>query len=171
MAGGILLGILFAIAKFFFPSIKNIATILATAGVGVVFGISLGVVPVIILLLLLSIYDYIAVFKTRHMVEMANFMMKKELSFTVTARTYIPALKKEARIDLGSGDIIAPIMFEVSALHLSPLASLLVFVGAVSSLSLFLFLAYRKRMVLPALPPITFGMILLFLVGHIAGAY
>ncbi len=168
---GILLGVLIAVAKFFLPSIKNFTTILAAAGIGAIFGLSLGVIPVILFLFLLSIYDYIAVFKTGHMIEMAKFMMKKELSFTITVCEIIPKTKKEARINLGSGDVLAPIMLEVSALQISYIASIFVFLGAVISLMLFLFLIFKKNMILPALPPITFGMILFLISGKIAGLY
>lgn len=171
MAGGIILGIAFALLKLFFPLFKNAATILATAGVGVVFGISLGILPAVVLIFLLSVYDYIAVFKTKHMVEMADFLIKKDLSFTVTAREYLPEVKREARIDLGSGDIVAPIMLEVSALSLSPAASLTVLVGAGFSLLIFLLLAFRRKIVLPALPPIAFGMIIALMLGRLIGLY
>lgn len=171
MGIGILLGILLAIAKFFLPIFKNLATILATAGVGVIFGVSLGIVPVILFLVLLSIYDYIAVFKTKHMVEMAGFMVKQNLAFTITARETIPETKKEARIDLGSGDMIAPIMLEVSVLPLAPFASFMVFLGASVALFLFLTFVFKKKMVLPALPPIALGMITFLVLGRLIGLY
>lgn len=169
---GILVGLAFAAAKHFRPQLKNAAAILATAGVGVIFGISLGLFPLILFLVLLSIYDFLSVFATKHMVEMANFIIKKDLAFTVTARA--PPSKpgeKEMRIDLGTGDMIAPIMLEVSALTLSPVASAFVFVGAVISLGLFLTLVWKKKMVLPALPPIVLGMIVFLLLGFLIGAY
>lgn len=167
--GGIILGLSLAAIKLFKPSFKNTAAILATAGVGVIFGISLSPLPVIIFLLLLSIYDYISVFKTRHMVEMAEFIVKKDLAFTVTSKEVIEG--KERRIDLGTGDLIAPVIFEVSTLSYSPAATVLVFIGALISLVVFLLLVWKKRIVLPALPPIVFGMLLFFLLGMLLGFY
>ncbi len=167
--GGIILGLSLAAIKLFKPSFKNAAAILATAGVGVIFGISLSPLPVIIFLLLLSIYDYISVFKTRHMVEMAEFIVKKDLAFTVTSKEVIEG--KERRIDLGTGDLIAPVIFEVSTLSYSPAATVLVFIGALISLAVFLLLVWKKRIVLPALPPIVFGMLLFFLLGMLLGFY
>jgi len=169
---GIIIALLFATAKHFRPQLKNAAAIMATAGVGVIFGISLGLFPLILFLILLSIYDFLSVFATKHMVEMANFIIKKDLAFTVTARA--PPTKpgeKEQRIDLGTGDMIAPIMLEVSALTVSPVASAFVFVGAVVSLGLFLTLVWKKKMVLPALPPIVLGMIVFLLLGFVLKAY
>lgn len=170
--GGILLGLLFSTTKLAMHSLKNAAAIFATAGVGVVFGISLGIVPLIFFLIFLSIYDYISVFATKHMVELADFVVEKDLAFTVTAKT--PPVRpgaKEKRIDLGTGDLIAPIMLEVSALSFSVAAAGLVFLGAMVSMSIFLALVWKKRTVLPALPPIVLGMVSGLLAGFILGFY
>jgi presenilin-like A22 family membrane protease len=168
----IAVALLFAAAKAFRPGLKNAAAVMATAGVGVIFGVSLGLVPLILFLVLLSIYDYLSVFKTKHMVEMADFVVSKNMAFTVTARA--PPQKpggKEQRIDLGTGDMIAPIMLEVSALTISPVATLFAFIGAVVSLGLFLSLVWKKKMVLPALPPIVLGMTVSLLIGFLLGLY
>lgn len=169
---GVAIALLFAAARLFNPALKNAAAILATAGVGVVFGISLGMFPVIVFLILLSIYNFLSVFTTRHMVEMANFIIKKDLAFTVTAKGPPPRPgEKEQRIDLGTGDLIAPIMLEVSALSFHPAAAAFVFVGAVVSMAVFLSLVWKKKMVLPALPPIVLGMIVSLLIGFLLGFY
>lgn len=162
----------FSAAKVFYPKLKNAAAILATAGVGVIFGISLGLVPLVLFLILLSIYDFLSVFMTKHMVEMANFVVKEKVAFTVTATAPPPVPgAKEQRIDLGTGDMIAPIMLEVSTLSYSPIATIFVFVGAVVSLALFLVLVFKKKMVLPALPPIVLGMIVSLMIGFLLGFY
>jgi presenilin-like A22 family membrane protease len=122
---GIIFGLLFAGAKLKFPQLKNAAAILATAGVGVIFGISLGVVPIIIFLTLLSIYDFLSVFITKHMVEIANYVIQKDLAFTVTAKQVVPG-EAVKRIDLGTGDLIAPVMLEVAILPFSFNAALFV---------------------------------------------
>ena len=168
----IIIALAFSGSRLFFPQMKNAAAIFATAGVGTIFGISMGILPLLIFLILLSVYDFLSVFATKHMVEMAEFIVKKDMAFTVTARA--PPTKpgeKEQRIDLGTGDMIAPIMMEVSALTFSPMASLCVFIGAVVSMGLFLTLVFRKKMVLPALPPIVLGMIVGLLAGFLLGLY
>ncbi|MEW6036135.1 MAG: presenilin family intramembrane aspartyl protease [Candidatus Micrarchaeota archaeon] len=168
----IAVALVFSAAKTFYPGLKNAAAILATAGVGVIFGISLGLFPLVLFLIFLSIYDFLSVFATKHMVEMANFIVKKDLAFTVTARAPPPKPgEKEQRIDLGTGDMIAPIMLEVSALAYSPVATVMVFIGAVVSLGLFLLLVFKKKMVLPALPPIVLGMIVFLMAGFLLGLY
>ncbi|MEW6748665.1 MAG: presenilin family intramembrane aspartyl protease [Candidatus Micrarchaeota archaeon] len=170
--GAILIALAFSGAKMLYPRLKNAAAVMATAGVGVIFGISLGLVPLVLFLILLSIYDFLSVFLTRHMVEMAEFVVKKDVAFTITARAPPPVPgAPEQRLDLGTGDMIAPIMLEVSALSFNPVATVFVFVGAVVSLGLFLLLVFRKKMVLPALPPIVLGMIVSLMIGFLLGFY
>jgi presenilin-like A22 family membrane protease len=169
---GIMAGLVFSAAKGFRPGLKNAAAIFATAGVGVIFGISLGLFPVVLFLILLSIYDYLSVFATKHMVEMANFVVRKDLAFTITAKAPPSAPgEKEQRVDLGTGDMVAPIMLEISALMYSPVATVFVFAGAVISLGLFLFFVWKKKMVLPALPPIVLGMVASLTLGFLLGFY
>lgn len=169
---GIIFGLVFSGVRIALPYLKNAAAILATAGVGVIFGISLGVLPALVFLILLAIYDFLAVFITKHMVEMAKFVVEKDLAFTITAKSpsAVPG-KKEDRIDLGTGDMIAPIMLEVSVLSWNPIAALFVFVGASVSLLLFLNLVWKKKMVLPALPPIVAGMIVALVIGFVVKAF
>jgi len=171
-AVAVVLALAFATYRFFNPALKNAAAIMATAGVGVVFGVSLGLFPLILFLILLSAYDYLSVFTTKHMVEMANFIMKQDLAFTVTARgPPVKAGQKEQRIDLGTGDMIAPIMLEVSALSMSPTATAFVLVGAIISMALFITMVWKKKMILPALPPIVLGMIVSLLLGFLLKFY
>jgi len=168
----IAMALAFSGIRRFSHGFKNAAAVLATAGVGVIFGVSLGLLPMIVFLIFLSFYDFMAVFMTKHMVEMAEFVVKKDLAFTVTARAPPPKPgMKEQRIDLGTGDMIAPIMMEVAALQISPIATLFVFVGAVVSLGLFLTLVWKKKMVLPALPPIVLGMLVSLMLGFLLGFY
>ncbi len=168
----VILGLLFSGAKQLRPELKNAAAIMAVSGVGVIFGISLGLFPLIIFLILLSVYDFLSVFMTKHMVEMADFVIKKDIAFTITAKAPPPAPgEKEQRVDLGTGDMIAPVMMEVSAYAYNPLATVFVFVGAVVALGIFMQLVWRKKMVLPALPPIVLGMITALFIGFVLHFY
>lgn len=164
------IGLIFGALRLFFPQLKNPAAILATAGVGAIFGTSMGILSIFIFIVLLAIYDYIAVVFTKHMVEMAQFIIKKEIAFTITAKQRLPT-GKESRIDLGTGDIIVPIMVEVALLPLSPFASLFVMGGAVFALFILFTFIWKKRMVLPAIPPLFIGMLLFFLIGRLVGLY
>ncbi|MEK6902051.1 MAG: presenilin family intramembrane aspartyl protease [archaeon] len=90
---------------------RNISSIMATIGVGSLLGASIGVWPVIVFLIALAVYDYIAVFKTKHMVKMAKAVAKKNLSFTFA----LPTAKHQ--FELGTGDLVMPLVFGVSILN------------------------------------------------------
>lgn len=168
----IIMGLAFSTAKLFRPEMKNSAAVLATAGVGVIFGVSLGMLPAVLFLIMLAVYDYLSVFMTKHMVELADFVIKKDLAFTITAKGPPARMgEEEKRIDLGTGDMIAPIMMEVSALAFNPVAAAFVFAGSVISMSAFLIIVSKRKVVLPALPPVVAGMIIALLIGFLIKAY
>ncbi len=96
--------------------IRNIAAIISVAGVGALIGVSLGVIPVLVFLILLSVYDFIAVFKTKHMVKLAKGISGKNLAFTVAIPT------KEHQFELGTGDLVLPLVFAVSVMKASSAA-------------------------------------------------
>lgn len=91
--------------------LRNITSVIATVGAGALLGVSLGVIPVLVLLLLLAAYDFIAVFKTKHMVTMAKAITKKNLSFTFAMPT------SKHTFELGTGDMVMPLMMGVSVLN------------------------------------------------------
>ncbi len=90
--------------------LRNVSSVVATAGAGALIGASLGVLPILAFLILVSIYDFIAVFRTKHMVKLAKGITGKNFSFTFALPT------KEHQFELGTGDIVVPMMFAVSLL-------------------------------------------------------
>lgn len=176
---------LLAAAKFLRNEAKNIAAIISSAGVGALFGFSLGFIPAMIFIILLSIYDYIAVFKTRHMIEMARELSSRQLSFAVTAKSvpsrkpsektevYVErAMKEGERLDLGTGDLSVPAIISVSAYTLGPNGLIYAFAVAIgSTISIFLLLRFvtKQKVFLPALPPICLGGMLALLLVKLAG--
>ncbi|RPJ78963.1 MAG: hypothetical protein EHM20_02635, partial [Alphaproteobacteria bacterium] len=59
--------------------VVDLVGICIAGGVSALLGISLSVIPVIILLVLLAIYDAISVYKTKHMITMAEGIMDLKL--------------------------------------------------------------------------------------------
>jgi len=173
----------FAAAKFAYAQIKNATTIVSSAGVGALFGFSVGFIPTLLCILLLSIYDYIAVFKTRHMITLAKELGTRQLSFSVTAKTiparkekepevkYIERAQKEGeRMDLGSGDLAVPLMLAVSAYKLGGIGdSLAVALGCTIGIYLTLWFVSKRRVFLPALPPICLAGVAALLVYKMMG--
>ena len=82
---------------------NNIILIVAIAGAGAIIGLSLGILPIVFLLVLLSVYDIVAVFWTKHMITLAKMFIKKKVALTFG----IPS--KLRLFQLGGGDIVIPL--------------------------------------------------------------
>ncbi|MFA5049667.1 MAG: presenilin family intramembrane aspartyl protease [Candidatus Micrarchaeia archaeon] len=167
MAIGIFFGILLAGLRFKFNFLKNICAVFASAGIGAVFGISFSPLFVLLFLIVLAIYDYISVFKTKHMVFLAKEIINRNIALTVSSEEIIGG--KPKRSDLGTGDIIAPIMLSVSLLPVNIYASVFVVAGAFVSVFLMFYLLRDKKIVIPALPIILAGMMIFLFLGYIFG--
>ncbi len=151
---------------------KNMSAMLAVSGVGGILGASLGIMPAIILLFILSFYDIIAVFFTKHMVEMSKSITENHMAFTVSFPT------KTKVFELGTGDLVMPLIFTAAVLN-SPQTTFLnignfiistalikaafVCFGSLLGLIIVIKLVERKQgRILPALPPIVSGALLFF---------
>lgn len=156
-------GLFLAIAltgwKMLKPTIlsQNIALIFALAGAGSVIGGSLGVLPVLVFLLILSIYDFLSVFWTKHMVYLAKAITEKPMAFT--AAVPLKTKKVSHVFQLGGGDLVMPLILSVSVLggvgiYQAAMTSL----GALIALSiLFSYVLKHPGQALPALPPVSAG--------------
>ncbi|MBM3229765.1 hypothetical protein FJZ26_05005 [Candidatus Parvarchaeota archaeon] len=175
----------FAALKFLRPKTKNLAAVVSSAGVGAIFGFSIGFYPTLLLILLLSAYDYLAVFKTKHMVTMARELDVRQMSFAVSAREVKKVMQERmvgkkkiveeveqegARLDLGTGDLSIPAMLSVSAYAFGGAAVALASVIG-SSIAIYVLLKFvsERRVFLPALPPICLGGVAAILVARFAG--
>ncbi|MFA5382435.1 MAG: presenilin family intramembrane aspartyl protease [Candidatus Micrarchaeia archaeon] len=174
---GFLIALILAGTKWLTHKARNIAAILSSAGVGAVFGFSLGFWPAVLLTIGLSIYDYIAVFKTKHMITFAKTLSEKNLSFSLQVqKTDIKKTQKTSKqiskndenysfkgnerqkMELGTGDLIMPIMLSVSSFYVfGILGTLFVILGAVVSFILLIYYISKRKLFLPALPPLITG--------------
>ncbi len=123
------LGICAILLLKFYPEwfVIDAVGLITAAGCAVIFGISLSPLPVIILLLLLIVYDYISVHKTKHMLTLADGVMKQKMpimflvpkkrQFSYARDSFSVQAKKEERSAymLGLGDVIFPGILTVSA--------------------------------------------------------
>ena len=141
--------------------VSNAALVLTIAGIGGYLGASLHFIPSLLLLLLLSVYDIVAVFGTKHMVTLATEAKDKIPMFSLPV--------KERFLSMGTGDLAIPSMFTVSVLQDFSMTHALftVFGGLVGLMSLFLYILNREKVALPALPPITIGLVIGFLLGFL----
>ena len=173
---GIIAGIAMVAARIALPKnvwLRNLSSVIAGAGAGALIGISIGVFPMIVFIILLAAYDYIAVFKTKHMVEIAKNVAPQNMSFTYALPT------KDHQFELGTGDIVIPLAFASSVLAeniqtIAPpahvVAPILIILASFAGLFLTLeYLSKRIGMALPALPPQTLLMLIVFGICRLAG--
>jgi presenilin-like A22 family membrane protease len=160
----IVLAAFLVILKFLYPNIRNATAIISSSGVGALFGFSFGIVPTLLFVILISLYDFISVFVTRHM----------DLSFSIASREkrYVREKGKrkeeEFAIELGSGDIAIPLMIAVSAYSsFTIIDSLAVVLGSTLGLIVVLYYVTRKRVFLPALPPLCFCGVLFLAISRL----
>ncbi|MEW6528431.1 MAG: presenilin family intramembrane aspartyl protease [Candidatus Micrarchaeota archaeon] len=150
MVIAIALGLCFGFSKIAFPQLKNTAAVISAAGAGAVFGLSFNFHQALLFLVLLSIYDYIAVFKTKHMVKMAMVLSKRETAFLISSVQQ--STRGEIRFELGTGDIIVPIILGVSGYQINLMYSIITFSASVFSLFVLFILIAKEKTVLSALP-------------------
>lgn len=104
----------------------NAIGLIIGAGASAIFGISLSILPVAILLALLAIYDAIAVYKTKHMIDLAEGVMDLRLPILFVISRHMKysfiedSFKKEEgqkreAFFMGLGDAIMPTILVVSA--------------------------------------------------------
>ncbi|MFO8050978.1 MAG: presenilin family intramembrane aspartyl protease PSH [Thermoplasmatota archaeon] len=162
------------------------------AGVIAMMGISFPLLFTLLLLVLLAGYDAVAVYKTKHMISLADsvveakmpillvFPMKWSYRYEDETNLMDPKRKRES-LFMGLGDVIIPGLFIVSVTHfLSPVGGARLFgvihpplgVAIFALLGMLLGYAVLIRWVLKGkahagLPPLNGGSILGFLVGYL----
>jgi len=154
--------------------VHNFLLLSGMIGLGALFGLRLDPLLVIILLIIFSVYDIIAVYKTKHMIKMAKEMIEaKAISGIVLPPklSEIQAPLKDLKIGgrfliLGGGDIVFPLLLVSSLVPEGILKSLIVAIFATFGLlvSIFIFLFQKTRKPIPALPPIAFFSIIGYLI-------
>ena len=176
--GGIvalIVALLLGILKVFRHSviIHNITEIFIYTGIVIVIAPMLNLFSAMLLLVVISIYDIIAVWKSKHMVKLAKFQTKTKLF----AGLYIPYKKGkiseittegegERNAILGGGDIAFPLLFTAAVIEwliragrdkfLAMNLTLIVVATTTIALTLLL-LKGKKNKFYPAMPFITFG--------------
>jgi presenilin-like A22 family membrane protease len=104
--------------------------ILLCAGVASIFGIAVGIIPALVLLILLAVYDAISVYRTKHMITLAEgvLSLKAPILFVIPKRRDYSFVKEGLALTgeegetkergafvIGMGDLIMPTILVVSA--------------------------------------------------------
>lgn len=194
-AAGTLIGAVFATALLYlYPEwyVIDILGVLISAGVASIFGISLAVLPVLVLLVLLAIYDAISVYRTKHMITLAEGVLetKAPIMVVVPKRADYSFRKEGLNIDegkeergafvMGMGDLIMPSILVASShvfvdapaiLWILSAPTLGAMAGALAGLAVLLYFV-NKGNPQAGLPSLNGGAILGFLVGAaLAGSF
>jgi len=163
--------------------VHNITELLIYPGVAAVFVPILNVTTLIVLLIIISVYDMWAVWKSKLMQKMVKYQIKKlkmfsgffipHVSKTVRAKmkkmTKAQMRKKNFKVNvavLGGGDVIFPIIASGIMLKFWGLGpALLTMLGATLGLSYLFFFAEKKKYY-PAMPFISAGIFLGMIVSY-----
>jgi len=146
--------------RFLYEPFRPFLLMFAAMVVGGLLGASLDVLPVLVFVVAISAYDFVAVFMTKHMVFLAERMNERKTSLTVNFK------HEKQQVMLGSGDFVVPLVLSVSLFHQYGLfIAAFAAVGATLGLASLLWLMEKKRGYYPGLQPIVFGELLLTAVG------
>lgn len=164
---GLALAIAIVVLRIALPKsviVRNAAAMLAVIGAGALIGVSLGIIPIVLFVAALSAYDFIAVFKTKHLVSIAKAVVDKNLAFTIAMPT------KEHKFELGTGDLVIPLVFASAALGSTISAALFVLTASLAGLLLTMdYSSKNLGKALPALPLQGIFMIIAFGIAKLAG--
>ncbi|MFY9799843.1 MAG: presenilin family intramembrane aspartyl protease PSH [Methanoregula sp.] len=183
----LLLSVLATVLLYIYPEwyVIDSLGILIGAGVASIFGVSLDIIPVVILLILLAVYDAISVYKTKHMITLAEGVidLKTPILFVVPKRRGYSFIRdgigklddggERSAFIIGMGDLIMPSILVVSAnvflkgwrlggiINLPALGAI---VGSLAGLTVLLYFVSSGKPQ-AGLPPLNGGTILGFLAG------
>jgi presenilin-like A22 family membrane protease len=161
-----------ALVKIFKPNIitHNITEMLIYSGIAVMLVPLFEVEWIIVLLLTISLYDFYAVFKSKHMVKMAKFQIKSKLFAGIMIPYKAVKGQKKKKVSgaiIGGGDIAFPLMFSgvvmESLVKISQLTKEIAFLKVltiplfISLTLLFLLIKGKQGKFYPAMPFITAG--------------
>lgn len=154
---------------------QDLIMILTFAGIGAILGLSLTPQAVVLILVVLSFYDIIAVYKTKHMVKLAEAMIQSRAIFGFVVPGSLGGVKErmahvvpgEQFAILGSGDVILPLLLSASLARVSLRSSIIVVIFSLIGLFLMhlIFTNQKIRRPMAALPPIATLAIIGYLVA------
>lgn len=161
----------------FYPYVwfHNFILILTLPGIAAILGSSISPKTAVILLIFMSAYDYIAVYRTKHMIKMAKAMISGRAIFAMIYSEHLKgfwANIKEARpgegfMMLGTGDFVFPIIMATSAYAVSASVAWIVFIFSLFGLLLMhlIFMSQKVHRPMPALPPLAAFAVLGFFIA------
>lgn len=159
--------------------VHNLGIILGVAGIGSLLGLAISPRTAVLIMIILSFYDIIAVYLTGHMVKMAKTMMESGAIFGFIIPSQVKGFfshKQEAQAQvgvggqfmvLGSGDIGLPVILASSVVIYSLNDGIIVAMFSLVGLFIthLIFVNQCERKPMAALPPIATMSIIGYLVS------
>ncbi len=160
----LVIAVVLAVFKVYFRNVivHNITELFIYGGLAAIFVPILSISSISILLIIISVYDYIAVRKTKHMITLAKFQTK----IKIFAGLVIPYGKNKEAI-LGGGDIGFPLIFTGVAMNTLGMKAIIIPFFAAAALTI-LFLNSEKKKFYPAMPVLTAGCFIGYLIAYLS---
>ncbi len=140
----------------------DFAAIMLAAGIASIFGISLEPIPAIVLLVILAVYDAISVYKTKHMINLAESVkdLRVPMLFVAPKNAY-----------MGVGDAVVPNILVVSVQRFTnsqevffiKTSTFLTFLGSLIGFLILIYIVEKKGGAHPGLPFVNTGAIIGYL--------
>ena len=131
--------------------LHNFTELFIYGGLAAIFVPVLNITAIFILLIIISVYDMIAVWKTKHMIKLAKFQTKENMF----AGLSIPYGKNKRAI-LGGGDMGFPLLFAGVLFKQFSWLSLIVVITTTVALAILLYKSQKNKFY-PAMPFLTLG--------------
>lgn len=120
--------------------VVDIVGVLIGGGAAAIFGISLAIIPTLLLLVILAVYDAIAVYRTKHMIALAEGVMDLKMPVLLVVPKHLRYSFLAEKFDkpereaffMGLGDAVMPTILAVSANMFVANRAVLPLVGAVN---------------------------------------
>lgn len=143
----------------------DIIVMTAAIGIGPVFGLQFDWRFAALTLLILSVYDIIAVYITKHMVPLAHELIRRQASFAIfipdRIRNYRAMISQvqpgSGFMILGGGDVVLPMILSISLSRVNMGAAIASVCGMLAGITLNHLLIVTRHHPIPALPLITIG--------------
>ncbi len=157
----IILALIVASIKLFKPNviINNLAELFIYGGLSAIFVPILSLFSISVLLVLISIYDFYSVYKSKHMIKLAKFQTKSKIFAGINIPYQIKEKKKIKFTSgiLGGGDLGFTLFFSGVILKEFGFNSALIVSFVTTLFLLGLFLYGKKGKFYPAMPVLTAG--------------
>lgn len=130
---GVALAMALTATLYYYPEwwVVDAVGVVVSAGAAAIFGISFGLLPSVALLVAFAVYDAIAVYRTKHMLDLADsvlelrlpimFVVPKERGYSFLKEKGLKATKEAGEereaMFMGLGDVVIPCILVISCLQ------------------------------------------------------